>query len=531
MADNLVIKSDLKYIGAFVVTPTAQTEGSTGFSAGRICVNEATNSFFMNGLDTSQGNTAITIAEFPLPALVNSTVLGDLNSTGAPLQAYSSFYTRIPFQTAENTRNIANMKLINGRLFVTTYDPYSAGGTIPLENLFVVETPFDLANSAVTGYITIENNNYANGWISPIPAAHQAALGGDWLIGNARRDSVNSRWSLGPSAFSFNVADLLAAGNGDTVNNIELLKYPIDNRLWWQIPGANNWNYAGGHYFTDPNFPPWKLGEEPNTTPSNWNWKPDGVLDNDIWTEVSRAEYGFIVPGTNTYLTLGRVGGLRKGMAYKIWPINWAAEGVTAASKTSGEHPFDYQDWDNFVWMTDVQDLIDHKNGLITSYDSVPYEYGPIVLPFQDLTTNGMSYTITSADYVEASNKLYISLSRGSGASPIILVYQIVYDRPKPPANLTGNLSMSWDAPTLRVDGSALSNIAGYEIKSVCGREIDGNIYTFQTTNTSYTLPAAHASCKNYVAAFDADGKYSEWVWNGVEPTSREFAPATGGVR
>lgn len=523
--NDLLIRSDLKYVGAFIVTSTTQTEGKTGFGSGRISISLDETSFFLTGLDTLNGNTGITIAEFPIPTIVNSTNLGDLNSTGAPLQAYSSFYNRIAYQTTENTRQIANMKIINGRMFVTTFDPYLAGGVDAMENLFVVETPDDLANSAVTGYITIQNNNAANGWLSPIPASLQSAMGGDWLIGNARRDSVNSRWSMGPSAFSLNSVDLLAAGNSDIVNTIQLLKYPIETRMWWHLPGVNNWNYNGGHFFTDPNCPSWKAGTEPSTSPQNKNWKPECVQNNDLWTEVSRAHYGFIVPNTNTYLTLGRIGGVRKGIAYKIFPINGGPQ------PSSGEHPFDYTDWDNYIWMFDVQDLIDHKNGITASYDAMPYEYGSITLPFQNLGSDGLSYRINSADYVESSNRLYISLVRGGEESPIILIYEIIHDRPMPPASVTSSTTMTWTAPTLRVDGSALSNLVGYEIKSVCGREVDGNIYTFQTTNTNYTLPTIHASCKNSVAAYDADGKYSEFVWNGATPSTRKFAPATGGMR
>lgn len=525
--DDLVIQSDLNFVGAFKVTKVAQPEGSSDYGDGVFTLNPANNSFFISGFEPNNGNTKITIAEYPLPELVNSFNESDLNFTGQPIQAYSSFIDRIPFEVeGEITKDISNLALIGGKLFVTAYDAYKPGGG--RENVFVIDTPNDLANSTVKGFIEVQNKNFANGWLTPIPNEFQADLGGDYLMGNARRASVNARWSLGPSAFSFNSADLLAANNGDVVPNIQLQSYPEQFRLWHHLPEpVNNWNFSGGNFYLDPNCPSW-IKTDPDSgqvTQNNKNWKPECIYENDVWTEVSRAYYGAIIPGTSTYLSVGRIGGARKGINYKIFPINWGGGTETSASRTSGEAPFDDTDWDSMIWLFDVQNMINHKNGTAESYDAFPYDYGVFDQPFGGL--------ITSADFDPINNHLYVGSKSGNTGTQFISVYEVLFDRPSAISNVSNSLSLSWDAPVTRINGDTLpsNEIAGYEIKSICGRTFDENVHIVQTTNTNYTLSEVYATCRNSVAAYDINGRYSEFVWNGVEPTGRKFAPASGGLR
>ncbi|GGY51308.1 hypothetical protein GCM10011297_25320 [Bacterioplanes sanyensis] len=313
---------------------------------------------------------------------------------------------------------------------MTVYDPYDASHIKDVDNMVIVHDPYNLKTSEVTGYFNIEGNMFAAGWLSPIPINLRSDLGGDYLTGSARFASINSRWSLGPSAYSFNKSNLLNVAPGGVVQTTKLQRYPLNKRLWWQLPNANNWNYSGGHRFTDPNCPSWKIDHD---TPANYNWKQECVLENDLWTEVSRASYGTIIPGSKTYLTLGRIGGVRKGLAYKIFPINGGPQ------PSSGEYPYDATDWDNYIWLFDVQDMIDHKNGLTEEHDAMPYEYGKLALPFEDLDGNGQPALIASADYDEKNNRLYIVLGHADPLTnhyeptPIVLVYELLINRPKPP--------------------------------------------------------------------------------------------------
>ena len=407
----LLIPSDLQYLGAFRIDYVTGQDARLGFSEGRFAISPNTNSFFISG------NPYGSIAEFAIPELTKTTVLAEMKKTGPALQAFSLFEERVPYKTPNNQiRNIAGMELIDNKLVVTVYDPYDAASAagFDVDNLMIIETPFDLKNSAVTGYFGMNEKMMATGWLSPIPTNLRDDLGGDYLTGGARMASINGRWSMGPSAYSFNKADLLATKAGGTVSNTKLQKYPLHNRL-----AENSFNYPRPYTEACPDF-----------TKDASLWRAECVGDNDLWTEVARAFFGVIVPGTNTYLTIGRIGGVRYGMAYKNTPI-----GRNGAC--SGECPHVWSDWDNYLWLFDVNDLLDHKNGITEEYAARPYEYGPIVIPVQDMDGDGYIAHIIGADYDDINNRLYITLKAdtegGYEAIPLIAVYEIALNRPKPP--------------------------------------------------------------------------------------------------
>ncbi|GAA5020398.1 hypothetical protein GCM10011506_04930 [Marivirga lumbricoides] len=400
---SLLSSKDLHYLGSFRLDYVTGQEARLGFSEGRFAVSPETNSFFIEGKPSNS------IAEFAIPELTNTTVLSEMKKTGPTLQEFSLFNDRVPFKTPNNDiRNIGGMELIDGKLIVTVFDPYDAASAtgFDVDNLMIIEDPSDLANSDVRGYIGMNDKMRATGWMSPIPLELQGDLGGNYLTGGARMASINARWSMGPSAYSFNKEDLLTIGSGGTVPNTRLQEYPLHNRL-----AENSFNYPRPYTEECPDF-----------VHDASKWRGECVGDNDLWTELSRGIYGVIVPGTRTYLTIGSTGGIRHGIAYKNTPIG--RDGAC-----SGECPHDWDDWDNYIWLYDVQDLIDHKNGLTKEYEARPYEYGPIVVPVQDPDNDGHIATIIGADYDEINNRLYISLKAdtegGYETIPLIAVYEI----------------------------------------------------------------------------------------------------------
>lgn len=413
-------KSDLRYLGAFKITYSSTEGGKTGYSSGRIAISPETNSFFMTGLGSS--NTNMTLAEFSMPQLSLTDDYDQLPATGAPIQAYVDFYRdeRLSQTTSANIRNISGLNLINGRLFVTAHDTYYTSNTE--DTAFVIESPFDMANSYVTGYWGFEGGTRSSGWISPIPPNLQTELGGDYLVGMARQASVNSRWSQGPSAYSFTLSDLDTVTDGVVVDTNMLLDYPLVNRL---APDPFNYIRDSSDSFTS-DFTQEQLDNCPDFVNDADLWKQECVLDNDLWTEVARAFYGFIVPGTRTYLALGRMGGIRHGMGYKITPVG-------ARSPCSGECPHIQTDWDSYIWLYKVDDLIAHRNGEMTSYESRPYEYSAFKQPFDDADGDGRITTIGGADYDPETNRLYILNKSAGERVPVMLVYEIALNRPKPP--------------------------------------------------------------------------------------------------
>ncbi len=397
----LLQKSDLHYIGAFRVTYVNQEEGRSGFSPARIAISSATNSFFING------TPKFSIAEYKIPEIINSENLDDLAFTGPPIQSYTNMFGKAGYTTEHNNlTDIGGMELMDNRLVVSVFDGYDTGefNGFDVDNIMVIDNPFDMNSSTVTGYLQMNDKMFAAGWFSPIPLNLRDALGGDYLTGMARQASINGRWSQGPSAYSFAKDDLLNTENGGTVPNIKLQKYPLHNRM----TSLSSWNYDAAC---------------PSFVNDNSLWDASCVVGNHLWTELSMVFYGAIIPGTNTYLTIGRSGGHRKGAAYKNSPVN-------GPGTCSGECPYDWSDWDNYIWLFDVADMIKFKNGLTQEYDAQPYAYGPIKLPFNDINGDGFISRIGGADYDPQTNRLYIAYGvadskQGFEAAPLILVYEI----------------------------------------------------------------------------------------------------------
>ena len=89
-------------------------------------------------------------------------------------------------------------------------------------------------------------------------------------------------------------------------------------------------------------------------------------------------------------------------------------------------------------------------------------------------------------------------------------------------------VTLSWTAPIERVNGNVMSadEIGGYEILTKCPGQPDAS-YIVQSV--VYTLEGQGIrDCEFYVATYDTDGIYSEFV-KAVGTTIR--APTRGGIR
>ena len=118
----------------------------------------------------------------------------------------------------------------------------------------------------------------------------------------------------------------------------------------------------------------------------------DGL--NKMWTLSSGASFGFIIPGTRTYLTLGKSAGHESGIGYKIEQNN--------GHKCGGPCPYDASDYYSFYWAWDVVDLLKAKLNLTMPYNLQPYEHGKFPLParYKGLAIGGacLLYTSDAAD-------------------------------------------------------------------------------------------------------------------------------------
>jgi len=263
------------------------------------------------------------------------------------------------------------------QLIVNAYEYYDSPGDNWLTTLAVRDAD-DLAGSSVDGFVAFEGGaGHTSGWLSPVPPAWQAALGGTHVTGQSSGIPIISRTSVGPSAFAFDPGDLMGPGPlPDPIQTTTLLDYSLSHPLHADLSNDSR--------------------------------------TNALWTHLSRATYGLVVPGTRTYLALGSSGGHVSGVGYKITQD----DGTLCGGYCS------YAADDNYAyyWAYDLDDLIAVRQGTLASYDVRPYEVGELPVPFPTREIGGGAFDA-------ASGTLYLTLQRADRAQgtyanpPVVAAY------------------------------------------------------------------------------------------------------------
>lgn len=372
------------YEGAFRLPADEFGVSSLNYSEGPIALNPANQSLFIVGHSHHQA-----IAEFKIPALVQSDQLEDLNRADAPLQPFYEVLDRTVNEQALD--RIGGMLLLgtsNGlRLLVNAYEYYDAPGDNTHTSL-IVEDAAQLGVSAVEGFYTFEGGaGHTSGWMSPIPAIWQPVLGGTHLTGQSSGIPIISRTSVGPSAFAFNASRMTSASQ--MIETTRLLDFSLNQPLHVDLE---------------------------NTSGSN-----------KLWTHLSRAVYGLIVPGSRTYVTVGYSGGHESGVCYKCTQNNGNVCGGYCAP--------DAADYSAYFWFWDVKDLIEVKEGRLSADAVRPYAYGELEVPF-----SGNEPQIGGGAFDPNSGLLYLTLQKADTQAgdfanpPVVAAYRFAVNE-QPVAN------------------------------------------------------------------------------------------------
>lgn len=373
----LLHRKDFHYSGAFRLPDDTFGVSDLNYSEGPLEYNAANHSIYIVGHSHHQA-----LAEFAVPNLVCSTNIADLNMGGAPLQSFAQILTRTSNGNPQNLNRIGGMELIPSstgqELVVNAYEYYDAPGDNN-QTSAVVRDVGDIAGSAIDGFYTFQGGaGHTAGWISPIPAEWQAALGGTHITGHSSGIPIISRTSVGPSAFAFNGLADFSTGS---------ISIPI--------PTVNLLNFSLSHPLHD---------DLSNTT-----------LTNDLWTHLSRVVFGFIPPGTRTYVTLGHSGGHNSGVCYKCTQDDGTLCGGYCAP--------DADDYYHYYWLWDVNDLVAVKNGSLAPFDVRPYSYGVFPTPFQTRELGGGTFD-------PAAGLLYLTVQRADRLQgqysnpPVVVAYR-----------------------------------------------------------------------------------------------------------
>jgi len=378
----LLTINNLKYQGAFRLPTDTFGESSLNYASAVMTYNDINHSLFIVGHDREQG-----VAEFLIPEVVNSTNVDELYIADAPKQGFTTILNRTEDGNPDNLDKITGMSLIDNKLVVNAVTYYDAAADNKNTTL-IVEEPLNLLTSEISGYYSVQGAAHAAGWISDIPQEWRLFLG-EKLMGYASNGPINTRWSIGPSAFLFKFEDIISNLDKE-IPTTSILDFSIATPLH-----TDRFNDIG---------------------------------DNNLWTHMSRGQYGFVVPNTKTYAVFGSSGGHNSGIGYKITQNN--------GNKCGGYCPYDEND-DNeaYYWLWNVSDLIAVKRGEKKPSDILPYEYGVFPVPFQKNEWEGVNenHGIAGGSYDAKTGKLYLSLSKADRNSkytnaPIIITFDIVPD-------------------------------------------------------------------------------------------------------
>lgn len=386
----------LSYKGAFRLPNSVFGEARLAWTNGEISIKPNNESFYITGSNKQ------TIAEFALPNLLSkSRVMAEIPIIGAPIQNFSEILSRAESGNGQGIDQIVGLAYIGNKLIVNAARYYD-GSASNDDTTLIIEDPERLAESSVRGFLKLEGKNRAAGWISPVPNSQIKYFGHDYIAGHASNLPINARNSMGPSAFLISSNGLLDKTSGDYVESTQILGFGINNLL--------------------------------SPDPQNVS------LTNNLWTELSTAEYGFIVPGTNTYMTIGTSGGHEKGIGYKITQDN--------GYQCGGFCSYDYKDNYNYVWLWDVEDLKKSFDGQIEPSDIKPYYSGRFEVPFEKSKDGSYTQNSIIGATLSPKNELYVVLGAADKLQseyegvPVVLVFDLyksvgnLISAPNPPTYL-----------------------------------------------------------------------------------------------
>ncbi len=364
---SLLHARDISYVGA-IRFPTYYPIGDSVFSYGgrAIAFNPANNSLFMIGHDYDQA-----ICEVTIPTPVNSANLADLN-TAVVLQDFKYYLNRIPNNTlAGRTLFTGGLMVANGKLYGTTYDYYDGNGTA-VGSHFVLDS-LNVTTANVTGFFRVGDGGgiqagMVAGYMAPIPAAHQAALGAPCMTGQGNI-GVIGRTSSGPGVFGFDPA---AFSNDSIAPTVPYLYYPVNHPLG------------------------------PYEGPAN-----------PIESGLAAIGGMVFVPGTRSVLFFGSTGNNFEGYGF-------ADDWGDAVVSGKGNHTFNGE-YSLQVWAYDVNDLVAVKNGAVP-YDCMPYDVWNFTVPIL------ARFRAAGVAFDPATSQIYLSILDedrvGESRNPLVHVFQ-----------------------------------------------------------------------------------------------------------
>lgn len=378
-APGTIAMDDLEYVGAFRLTNGDFGVSDVNYAVGTLAYNPENHSLFIVGHAHQSA-----VAEYPIAASGTQTVVADLPESGAPLQPFT--HVLDTGGNPESLDRITGMLWVDGSLIINAEQWYDAPGD-NVDTTLVVADANNLSG-AIDGYFELSGAAHSAGYMGTIPDAWQDAFGATHYTGWSSVYSIVSRYSVGPSLWTFDPSDLLT---GDATTTPQITATPFMNYAYHETHLSDRAvEYAA-------------QGETGPFDPAS-----------PLWNILSRGVYAFFVPGTRTFAVIGSSGGIDTGIGYKAVQDD--------GNLCGGPCAYGADDSYNYYWLFDLQDILtaDHV------YDPQPYAYGIWEVPFDD----GGHHKVIGATLDPAAGILYVALANAGQLGdydrpPLILTYRL----------------------------------------------------------------------------------------------------------
>lgn len=333
-------------IGGYRFPPQQFGRSRVAYSPGPIAISDSEDIIYISG-----HSKKFSIGAFRLGIQHK---LGAINTLPI-LSLYSPFVEISPQRRISNTADrVTGLEVLDKKLLVMTDEYYDADKN-NRENLVIFSNRFELANSTQYGFFTLSGGSHIAGWMSKVPSPLAEKLGTIYLAGNASNLPINGRLSIGPSMFSWFPYFLEFERGNESILTTPLIDYSLESPLHDDL---NNLNLA-----------------------------------NKLWTELSKAIYGFITPNQEHYMVLGTSGGHDSGIGYKIVQDN--------GNKCHGPCAFNHKDYYNYFWLYRTSDIREVLKGKKLPHEVRPEKYGKL-----DIFTH--ENQLIGADFNAKTKRLYL---------------------------------------------------------------------------------------------------------------------------
>ena len=398
--------SDLAYEGAFRV-PVGAGTATYDYGGAALAYHPGHDSLLLVGHDWYQ-----LVGEISIPAPGLGASVSDLpraTTIQSPTDVLAGKLKTIDGDISNGVR-IGGVLPVGSSLVVSAWSFYDAGPKKQTKTHFRTGQNFSALGAVGGPYrvgIGFQNivpgdttriGGFVSGYMSTIPNAWQAALGGTHLTGQGGGVSILSRTSSGPSATVFTASEVGVPNSPTKL----VMGYPSDSS-----------NPSG-----------------PLNRPSLGVWGVNGGMYNG--TQVFR---GMVFPeGARTILFLGWGG---SSFCYGLGTADPSLHMQPVPGFPRAHYCYDPVDLTKgthgypntaIVWAYDVNDFIAVKQGTKQSWDVVPYAKWNFQLPFQSRKVNGVEMGIPRhrrCGLRSGGKRIFMSAYRNDGNAPLIHVFRL----------------------------------------------------------------------------------------------------------